>query len=485
MKKIYTLLAGLFIYFSVSASHEMGGNISYTCIGTNPTILQIDYSIYIDCASPGPSPTLNLTLFNDCGLSNPPVSMSIVDTTRMLPLCLDSLSSCNGGPIQEYVKYSYSAIVTLPDTCDSWTLAFSSCCRPNSTNLSFISDLYYETTINTTDVPCDNSPVVDGQEGAYYCSGITNSYCLPVYDVDGDSLYFELAPNLGGGGSPIPYNVPYSASNPISNVSINNLTGCITFNESTLGLFNVAVRIHSWKNGVYVGYVTHDFPIIIYSCSNGIPLGALANVTGTGASQTGQNTIQACVNEPMCFDVAYIDLNPGDSLTLDTILSDIYQAYPGATATTNGTNPFTVSVCWTPSSLGYYYGTTYVYDDVCPINATGSFTTIINVVVCTPSSIQEENDIQVNVYPNPLSKNNGFDVTIESQKIGSSELMITDLTGRVLINQTISLKSGVNKLSINESLPKGLIILQIKSERQTIIIYQSRTRRDCKCDKRS
>ena len=459
MKKIIVLLSLITFGLEAQSSHIPGGNLTYECVSTNPTVLLVKAQIYVGCASIG-LPGVNLQISNDCGLTNPPGALSLVDTTKVSWVCSSVISECDGGAIPEWVRYNFEGLITLADTCDSWKFSWTHCCRPGSANLANVGDVYLETIVNTTQFNCENSPEVQGQEIPYFCSGMTQNYCIPAYDVDGDSLYFELTDARMSGGTPIPYLVPYSASQPLQNLSIDGNTGCITFNQATVGMFHVAVRINSYNNGVHIGYVTQDFPIMIISCINSAPSGAISNVTGAGV-QTGQNTIDACVNQSVCFDIAFTDPNTGDTIIYDTILSNLALAYPGATINSSGMNPMIVSICWTPTNLGFYYGSTFVNDNYCPLQGVGSFTSIIHVTTCTPVGIDVSISSTINIHPNPTSGQ----ISISLEEARTGVLRVLNSLVQIVLEDAFK---GVNEIDISLDGPSGIYFLQLEIDGELI-----------------
>ena len=163
-----------------------------------------------------------------------------------------------------------------------------------------------------------------------------------------------------------------------------------------------------------------------------------------------------------CFDVAFTDPNPGDTIIYDAILSNLALAYPGATINTTGMSPITVSICWTPTNLGYYYGTAFANDNYCPLQGVGSFTSIIQVTTCSPVGIDEQSATSVNIHPNPTTGK--LIISIAGQT--ASSVTLRNSLGQVLLSGNIS---STNQIELDlSSYPAGIYFLQLEVNGQVI-----------------
>ena len=94
----------------------------------------------------------------------------------------------------------------------------------------------------------------------------------------------------------------------------------------------------------------------------------------------------------------------------------------------------------------------------------GSFT-YSDVVNVKQEQIQTE---QIAVYPNPII--NDVTVELESLKAGNAEIMITDITGKLIDKVTVEINQGFNKYTLNQTqnLTHGLYMITIVQNGQTI-----------------
>lgn len=115
----------------------------------------------------------------------------------------------------------------------------------------------------------NNSPVLTYPPIDRGCTGRTFIHNANAYDPDGDSLSYELTVCRGAGGAAIPgYTIPVASSF----FRLDSLNGDLIWNAPVQpGEYNVAFRIVSWRNGVYLGYVTRDMQILIGQCNNNPP----------------------------------------------------------------------------------------------------------------------------------------------------------------------------------------------------------------------
>ncbi|PKP47182.1 MAG: hypothetical protein CVT95_05935, partial [Bacteroidetes bacterium HGW-Bacteroidetes-12] len=390
MKKITLGLIAIFFILSansVSASHIPGANITYTCNPNNP--LQYTFTLTLFRVCPGFHPATmtagNFNISNTCGLTNPiiPTFTQVGTPVDVNQLCPVLISNCSGGPASQpgIWMYTYQATITFPANCNSWMINFDLCCRDASTNTNggASNNVYVETQLNTLTAPCNNSPTVTSAPIPYMCAGQTSTYCVTSADVDGDSLYYALVSPQGGTGVPITHPAPYSVTSPLQNTTFDPTTGCLTFNQPTTGNFVVTIQIQSYDAfGNLIGYVNHDYQIMVLNCSNippAPPTGGITNFSGS-ASLNG-NTIDMCIGDNVCFDVVFNDINTTDSLF---VTQNGTTLLPGATFTQTGSNPVTGTFCWV--GTGGFSGSVVTFvaqDNACPISGQSAFAVNFNI----------------------------------------------------------------------------------------------------------
>src|ERR1051325_11589753 len=197
------------------ASHAMGADISYQCLGGDSFLVRLNF--YRDCGGILPSTTADINLASvTCGynaiytlplVTNTPSGNNPDTLDNKICDSLAASSTChNGGTIPGVEIWAYEDVIHLPLQCADWVISFSLCCRNDSvTNLlnpgSY--DLYVEAKLNNTNGLCNNSPVFTSDPVPYRCL-LPATYNHGVVDPDGDSLAFTLINPLSA-GTPIPY----------------------------------------------------------------------------------------------------------------------------------------------------------------------------------------------------------------------------------------------------------------------------------------
>lgn len=149
-----------FLLFSAGdaqASHIVGGDVYYTCLGNNQ--YQVTFQLYRDCDGISMPNSLSVSLTApNCGLAEPNITFNAGSRfgDEITPVCPDELpnTTCGGaGTIQGTQVYEYTATVTLPSACDSWVVSWNTCCRnSNITNGDNAGgqSMAIQTTINNT-----------------------------------------------------------------------------------------------------------------------------------------------------------------------------------------------------------------------------------------------------------------------------------------------------------------------------------------------
>jgi hypothetical protein len=152
--KGFIALIALFLIFnnSANASHFMGFDLTYSCIGPNQ--YRIVLKAYRDCNGIDLSGTFSVNYRSAaCGV-NATITLSRTSEADITPLCPSQSSACNGGSGPVGVElHVYEGTLTLPPGCSDWILSSSQCCRNNMiTNLTGpgSNDIYVETRINNT-----------------------------------------------------------------------------------------------------------------------------------------------------------------------------------------------------------------------------------------------------------------------------------------------------------------------------------------------
>lgn len=376
------------------ATHISGGEIYWDCLGNNQ--YQITLIVYRDCFGVQLNNNFDVNFDSPCG--NFTQTVNTPNGVELSQLCDQQLpnSTCNGGNLPGIEQYTYTTTVTLPP-CNAWTISWSLANRnaaianlqnPNNTQM------YEQAVLDNSSGVCEDSPQFTSIASPYVCQNYPVTYSLGAYDPEGDSLTYTLINAMDQGGVPIAYVPPYSATQPITGLTIDAQTGLLSFTPTLAGNWVVVVEVNSYDSlGNWLGSVMRDMQFVVYPCSNVPPdasTGTIGSVSGA-AVQTGPNAIQVCESGNICFDFIISDANANNILDAVT---NVQQSLPGATFSFTGTNPITCTVCWTGSqgTSGFYPFIVTVDDGACPIPAFQIYVyevTVIDGIFIDASSTNE------------------------------------------------------------------------------------------------
>ncbi len=387
---VLAMIAGLLLHTGETrASHAMGADLTYECLGGNTYRLRV--SFYRDCIGISAPGTVYVSIQSaSCG-QNIGVTCNPIPGTgqEVTPLCPTALSSCNGGIYTGIQEWVYEGIITLPMQCTDWVFSYNLCCRNAAiTNISnpASSTFYVYATLNNVISPCNNSPTFSNKPVPFACLGQEFCFNHGAFDVDGDSLVYSLITPFQNAATTVNYNPPFNASNPLTSspaISFNTATGDICMTPTNLEITVMAVLVSEYRNGVLIGSVERDIQVTVLNCNNNLP-------TLTGINGTNDFSATVCAGEQLCFFI-----NSADQDATQNVFVNWDNSIPGATFTTSGGNRPTGTFCWTPSvsdiSNNPYCFTVRVNDDACPMVGAQVYSYCITV-----------NGINVNAGPDQL-----------------------------------------------------------------------------------
>ena len=186
-KIVLSFVAALLMVVSSRASHQVAGDIGWTCLGNN--VYEFYVYFYYDCdGSVGPPSAMSLNAASSCGnfdiILNPvdlspndPSTFGIQDSSS---LCDQFRTTCQGGPYPGIEIYQYVGQATLVP-CADWVFCADDCCRnatPTGFGLTAITtytgstSMAYAGTLNNADGACDDSPIWNKPPRAFVCQDI-------------------------------------------------------------------------------------------------------------------------------------------------------------------------------------------------------------------------------------------------------------------------------------------------------------------------
>jgi gliding motility-associated-like protein len=282
LQKLIITASLLLTGHTMDAAHLVGGEITYTCLGSNS--YQITLRIYRDCNSGGAGfdNSVNFSVYDISGnlLFNPSVTKGptiTVPTGTGNPCLTIPPNICT-----EYAEYVHT--MTLPARIGGYTISYQRCCRNSTiTNISASGKgNTYTVQVPTMD-NCNSTPQFTTIPPIVICQGDQLSIDASATDANGDSLHYTFCDILNGGSSfnaspnpadPPPYSIiPFIAPNtsavPIPGnpaLSIDPITGMITGVANQTGQFVVGICVSEYDNGVLKSTVRRDYQFNVTNC---------------------------------------------------------------------------------------------------------------------------------------------------------------------------------------------------------------------------
>ncbi len=308
---------------SLSASHIIGGEMTYNCLGGGD--YEVEFILYQDCDGNDPTPLdprIRIAIY-ECG--------SGVNCANLMQQDIDQGNFIvDIGPIEKVEPNSIECLVadniqcvnrgvynfklsdhgiSLDLSANSYYIVYQRCCRNegvlNIPNPVEQGTSYFAEITPLSQQLCNSSPVFDTFPDLLICQNFNIDYFHTATDIDGDSLvYYFDAPISGGGTSnvtpeaiscegvepspPCPPNTfetinylgpTYTNTNPLgfstidgvnTSVSIDSMTGLIAGTPTMAGIFVISVVVEEYRDGQLIGSIRRDFQHQVVRCDRAI-----------------------------------------------------------------------------------------------------------------------------------------------------------------------------------------------------------------------
>jgi gliding motility-associated-like protein len=288
---VFILLCG-FTLPSI-ASHIVGGELFYECLGGNNYRLTL--KLYRNCACQAGAQNCApygdveyLWLLDTSGALVDSVLIPKPPTDTINPNIVNPCLVRGDDCIEEAV---FSLVVNIPPRAGGYDVVYERCCRnysiSNYDQTSPSGSVYFAHIANDL-YPCNSSPHFRNTPPLFLCANQALAFDNSAIDPDGDSLSYKLVDAMdytGSSGnfspnpavpppfSPVPYIAPYNAQNPTNspsnanNLKIDPTTGLLTGIPNQQGNFVVAVAVSEYRNGVLIGQTIRDYQFNINQCN--------------------------------------------------------------------------------------------------------------------------------------------------------------------------------------------------------------------------
>ena len=285
----------LFFQPKLHATHIVGGELSYECLGNDR--YRITATMYRDGFDNFQFLDSFLVAITD------PVTNTILFSTHihfksMSIVPQNDLSLCVvDAPDVITEKHIFERVVTLPVNDNGYIVYLQLCCR-NLTVLNVInprevgSTYFIEITKKALE-ECNNSPVSFLDPPILICANFSLKHDGKAIDNEGDQIKYSLCPALAAPelkstcdyffhplcpdaklDTPpfdvVPYQSGFSAEFPLGMTSepiaINENSGLITGIPESLGQYGVSICVEEFRNGVKMSAYNRDFQLNVADC---------------------------------------------------------------------------------------------------------------------------------------------------------------------------------------------------------------------------
>ncbi|MEP7197642.1 MAG: hypothetical protein ABI851_14075 [Saprospiraceae bacterium] len=292
--KILSLLLVILLPQNLKATHIVGGDLEYRCLGNN--LYEITLTLRRDCIN-GQATFDNpahLGIFNSAG-----VLLTNLATRGILNMAYNPDDTLNeflvktcgivGGDVCVHTTL-YRDTVELPFLKNGYILAYQRCCR-NFTIQNIVNPLQSGATY-TLEIKeealltCNSSPRLGKYPPIYICGGHDIEFNLRAIDDEGDSLVYKMCtPYLGADQMvPLPnppsnppyaevvFDPPYSLQDMIGGVpplNIGSSNGIMKgYAVSNIAQYLIAYCIEEYRHGKLLSIIRRDFQINVRLCNS-------------------------------------------------------------------------------------------------------------------------------------------------------------------------------------------------------------------------
>lgn len=280
---------------AVSATHIVGGEMNYTCLGEDQ--YEITLTIFRDCFNGDPNAWFDnpasIGVFNRENELLQEILVPLINNDTLNPILS---GECFVIPPNVCVHTTtYRTIITLPPVIGGYQLAYQRCCR-NQTIVNIVQPLATGATYGVTIseqalLECNSNPKFQEWPPLYICVNQPIFFDQSAVDIDGDSIVYRLCTPLQGANQAIPQpqppnpppyapinwiDPPYNVNNMLNGapgdepLQIDPDNGLLTGLPNTIGQFVVGICIEEYRNGLLISTTRRDFQYNVGICGESI-----------------------------------------------------------------------------------------------------------------------------------------------------------------------------------------------------------------------
>lgn len=244
--RLWCILSILSVPFTAEATHIVGGEMGYKCLGNNT--YEVTLRVFRDCyygsqQAPFDDPA-SIGIFDHTGKLIKSVFVSRIGddtlTNTIDPCIINSKNVC-------VHTTTYRTIVTLEPNDQGYRFVYQRCCR-NETVRNVVKPLETGATFEiyltgAAMARCNNSPVFRSWPPVFICRDEPFVFNHSSYDEDGDSLVYRLITPIQGGSFRVPQPIPPDGP-PYEPVVWNNPPGQVIYSVENMMGFGKPLVIH-------------------------------------------------------------------------------------------------------------------------------------------------------------------------------------------------------------------------------------------------
>lgn len=289
------LLRRFFILFIIylfsnnyaSATHIIGGELTYTCLGNNR--YEVLLTVYRDCwfGRPKFDDPAYIAVYSIDNQLLDTIRIPFRDSIKLDPKLNDT---CLVIPPSVCVSTTtYRDTITLPFRIGGYILSYQRCCR-NKTILNIIKPLETGATFSiviTEDAlkTCNSSAKFKDWPPIYICVNRPINFDQSAIDIDGDSVYYRLCTPLTSADTvsqPKPafkppygevvWKPPYGLQNLLGGdpLKIDPNTGFLSGIPNAIGQYVVGICIEEFRKGKLISTTRRDFQFNVGICGSSV-----------------------------------------------------------------------------------------------------------------------------------------------------------------------------------------------------------------------
>lgn len=306
--RLFFFIFTLFLSFQSKATHIVGGEINYRCLGNDQ--YELTMTVFRDCFNgiPNFDDPAHIGIFD---INNNLVSSIAMQGVLDIPYVYDDtidpelLNPCLVVPPNVCVDVTtYSAIVTLPFLAGGYNIVYQRCCR----NMTIQNIINPEGTGATYNIfiteqalqECNSSAVFKEWPPTYICVNLPIMIDHSALDAEGDSLVYRMCTPLHGAEqesclpnnqqvpcfdplqpcgpipcppfnppfTPITWQAPYHEGDMLGGtpLAIDAETGFLTGTPNLLGQFVVGICLDEYRDGSLISSTRRDFQYNVGDC---------------------------------------------------------------------------------------------------------------------------------------------------------------------------------------------------------------------------